>query len=68
MKPPEQFIILQERAAGNVSVGTAWTDARTFPPTATLAEVWEWARVLGADDGRTMIRPDLAAPIKSSKT
>lgn len=61
MKTPKQFVILQERSAGNETVGNAWTDTATFPPTATLAEVWEWARLRDAMTGRTMLRPDLAA-------
>lgn len=65
MKAPTQFVILQERAAGNAEVGTAWTDAATFPPTATLAEVWEWARLRDGDTGRTMIRPDGAVDRKA---
>ena len=59
-KAPTQFIVLQERSAGNETVGNAWTDAATFPPTATLAEVWAWAQSREALTGRTMIRPDLA--------
>ncbi len=60
MKAPSQFIVIQERAAGNAEVGTAWSDAASFPPTATLAEVWEWARLRGGHEGRTMLRPDCA--------
>jgi len=53
-----KFVVLQERSAGNETVGNAWTDAATFPPTATLAEVWEWAAARGGKTARTMIRPD----------
>ena len=58
MADPTQFIVLQERAAGNESVGTMWTDAASFPPTATLAEVWKWATPRDGLTGRTTIRPD----------
>lgn len=58
MKNPAQFIVMQERAAGNGETGTAWTEAGTFPPTATLAEVWAWAWSRDGGTGRTMIRPD----------
>lgn len=53
-----KFVVLQERSAGNETVGNAWTDVATFPPTATLAEVWAWAHERGGKTGRTMIRPD----------
>lgn len=53
-----KFVILQERSAGNETVGNAWTDTAVFPPTATLAEVWAWAADRGGKTGRTMIRPD----------
>lgn len=58
MKIPNQFVCLQERAEGNSEVGQMWVQASTFPPTATLAEVWDWAR---QSMGRLMIRPDDAA-------
>ncbi len=55
-----QFVVLQERSNGNESVGDMWTEARVFPPTATLAEVFAWVRGGGSWNvaGRTMIRPD----------
>lgn len=58
MKAPTKFIVIQERAAGNSSIGTEWLETASFPPETTLAEVWEWARLLDAETGRTMIRPD----------
>lgn len=53
-----KFVVLQERSAGNETVGNAWTEAAVFPPTTTLAEVWAWAVKRGGKTGRTMIRPD----------
>jgi len=58
---PSQFVILQERSAGNSEVGDMWTDTRTFPPEATLAEVWAVIAPYGNISGRTMIRPDESA-------
>ncbi len=55
---PTQFVILQERSAGNSEVGDMWTDAHTFPPEATLQEVWDRISPYGDITGRTMIRPD----------
>ena len=62
MKSPTQFIVMQERSAGNAETGNAWTEAATFPPTATLAEVWAWALLRDGRTGRTLLRPDLNAP------
>lgn len=56
MTPPTQFVVMQECSAGNAEIGEMWTAAGTFPPTATLAEVWKWANSQGS--GRTMLRPD----------
>lgn len=58
MKEPKQFVVVQERAAGNAETGTAWPETGVFPPTATLADVWAWAQSYDAGTGRTIIRPD----------
>jgi hypothetical protein len=65
--PPKQFVVLQERSTGNETVGNAWTETATFPPTATLADVWRWAHDVGAPTGRTMIRPDQSAGFDQDK-
>lgn len=58
---PTMFVAVHERASGNESVGTEWLETRSFPPTATIAEVYVWAwekrRHL---DGRLMICADEA--------
>lgn len=59
MDEPAQFVVMQEYAEGNESVGSMWIGAAVFPPTATLAEVWKWASAGKVSPrGRTMIRPD----------
>jgi hypothetical protein len=55
---PTQFVVIQECSNGNESVGDMWLDTRTFPPTATLAEVWAAIAPGGNASGRTMLRPD----------
>lgn len=37
-----RFIVMHDCAEGNGTVGTQWVEAKTFPPTATLDEVWAW--------------------------
>jgi hypothetical protein len=59
MQKPRAFVIVQERAAGNAEVGTSWQETGVFPPTATLAEVWEWALGYDGSTGRTTIRPEM---------
>lgn len=59
-KEPPQFIVIEECSAGNESVGSEWLETATFPPTATLADVWAWSLKLTGGGGRLMIRPDIA--------
>jgi len=68
MNNPTQFIIVQERAEGNAEVGTSWPECATFPPTATLAEVWEWALIRGGMTGSTILRPDLRSSLGKTET
>jgi len=35
-------IIVKEESAGNDTVGSMWLEAKSFPLSATLAEVLEW--------------------------
>ena len=39
-----EFVVMQEKAAGNASVGEEWIDTAIFPETATLADIaaWTW--------------------------
>ena len=56
---PVQYIVLQERSAGNESVGSEWIEAGSFPPTATLEQVYQWAfSHTQGSKGRLMITPD----------
>lgn len=52
---PSGFIAVQECAAGNGEVGNMWLETRKFPPTATLAEVWEWSQGFDVPRGRLII-------------
>ncbi len=54
---PRRFIAVQECSGGNESVGDMWLRAATFPPDATLADIWAWSRA-GINSGRLIVQPD----------
>ena len=60
-----KFIALQEKSAGNESVGSEWIETKSFDSTATLQEVWEWAmgqyHKTTNKHGRLMIQVDSAS-------
>lgn len=58
MDKPEQYIVVQELSIGNAEVGSMWVDAASFPPTATLEEVFLWARERPGAKGRLMLTED----------
>lgn len=57
-KAPLRFIAIQECSDGNAEVGSMWFSTATFNPDATVAEVWQWAKLISGAHGRLMIQPD----------
>lgn len=64
MNAPTQFVVMVERSAGNESVGSEWIDTGSFPPTATLAEVWAWQQGRSGSPGRVMLNEDRGPAVK----
>ncbi len=54
----KRFVVMAERSSGNESVGDMWIETATFPPDATLAEIWTWAKIKARASGRIMINRD----------
>jgi len=60
-----RFIAIQEKSAGNESVGSEWLETKSFNENTPLSEVWKWAmRQYPASvnkNGRLMIQIDSAS-------
>jgi hypothetical protein len=56
MSETEIVVALVNRAAGNASIGTEWTETGLFAPETTLAEVLAWAKPLDASTSDVRIR------------
>jgi hypothetical protein len=64
----KQFVVMQECSNGNERVGDMWIETHVFPPTATLEEIWKWARGgVNHGGGRTMIRPDAGSIVEDER-
>jgi len=54
-----RIIATAERSAGNDSVGSMWSDTRSFPSDTPMREIIEWAGSVGIS-GRLILTVDLA--------
>jgi len=57
-----RVIATAERSAGNESVGTMWTETKSFPSETPIKDIMDWANSVQIS-GKLIITPDLDTEI-----